>query len=330
MRTPSIPKVDGTTPMTPLRPIGKVAPMPTPPTPQKLTKAEAHFYTHEKTSDETGALLLASSFPSPERPPTPINPKRLRVSSQKQQSCHSKSKDDQPPYREVIPLIKTQRLVNPKCCEELMIEDSSTEDLIATVDSSDESSACSSHSPEPISPAIETKSFLDQCDFEGVDCFHLLFKEPNESFDENDAKSVPSCEDEIPHQKKVTFNDQGPYAMGRVCSMNSTEETSNKTSWKLQVDKYDTTRFAEILRAMKGNTRLRELHVCRAPRAADRRRSIHELLSLFAALETLPSLERLYFQDFQSHELELIPLEELLDSNPSLASLEIGTTACKS
>lgn len=333
MRTIYSPQLDTAPPMTPQRQEEHLAPIPTPPTPQKLTKAEGRFYTDDKTLDQTDIVLLATDFPSPDRTPSPLNHKRLRVSSRKKQSRNSTVAPA--PSRGVIPLIKTRRLANPKYCGESLVDDSSTEDIIATIDSlSDESSCCSSHSFEEINPVIEKKSFMDQCDYfgwyEGVDCCQILFKEPNESFDENDAKSVHSLEDDIPHQKKVTFDDQAPYKIGPVCSMTSTEEPSQDTRWQLRIDNYDTTRFAEILRQLKGNTRLRELHVCRAPRPADRRRSVRELLSLFVALETLPSLERLYFQDFQSHELELIPLEELLDSNPSLSSLEIGTTKAES
>jgi hypothetical protein len=57
-----------------------------------------------------------------------------------------------------------------------------------------------------------------------------------------------------------------------------------------------------------------------------RHRTIHDLLSLFSVLETLPGMRRLYLQDFQSHELELIPFEELLESNTILSSLEIRTS----
>lgn len=318
MKTAMRPMIESAPPRTPQRPTDQRASIPTPTAPRKLAKAEAHFDINVKTTDSTQMTLLATNVPSPDRNPSPVTYKRLRVSSLPLQP--NVSQDDEPPPQDLIPLTKTSRLANSKYDEESSMDDSSTEDVIADIDSSDESSCAYSHSPVVLNPMFERQSFIiNQCEYEGVDCCRVLFKEPD-----NDEKS---CLDESPHQKRVTFKGQDPHTVHkRMSSTASSQESSQNTKWKLQIDDYDTTRFAEIMRQLKGNTQVRELHLCRAPCPADRRRSIHELLFLFVALETLPSLERLRFQYFQAHELELIPLEDLLDSNPALSTLEIGPT----
>ena len=94
----------------------------------------------------------------------------------------------------------------------------------------------------------------------------------------------------------------------------------------LFIDEYELCKYTQILKELVGSYQIFELDIRRARSKIMRQRSIHDLLSLFSLLETLPCMERLYLQDFESKELELIPFEELLESNTNLSSLEIRTS----
>jgi hypothetical protein len=91
------------------------------------------------------------------------------------------------------------------------------------------------------------------------------------------------------------------------------------------VDEYDAHRFTEILQELIGNSKITELDIRRARSHFRKNRTIGDLLSLFAVLETMTNIERLYLQNFELRELELIPIEALLDSNRMLSSLQIRT-----
>lgn len=94
----------------------------------------------------------------------------------------------------------------------------------------------------------------------------------------------------------------------------------------LLIDEYDPRKYTQVLKELIGNYQIIQLDIHRARSKRSRHRTNHDLLSLFSVLETLPSLQGLHLQDFESHQLELIPFEELLESNPQLTSLEIRTS----
>jgi len=100
---------------------------------------------------------------------------------------------------------------------------------------------------------------------------------------------------------------------------------SNRVRLSLKIDEYDIRKYNQILKELNGNQQIYELDIRRARSIIMRHRSIHDLLQLFSVLETMPCIVRLYLQDFTSNELELIPFEELLESNTHLSSLEIWT-----
>jgi hypothetical protein len=104
-------------------------------------------------------------------------------------------------------------------------------------------------------------------------------------------------------------------------------ESTHRVRLSLLIDEYELCNYAQILKELVGNDQISELDIRRARSKILRHRTIHDLLSLFSVLETLPCMERLYLQDFESNELELIPFEELLESNHAhLSSLEIRTS----
>lgn len=229
------------------------------------------------------------------------------------------------PYQVVIPLIKTSRLVNPMCCGQSDLDDSSsTEDMISMVNSSDESSCCTSHTATPIDRFTEKRPFRGRCFFNVMSFCQEFLQEPQESFDDLDCSTYSSMVTNR-SKKRVTFDNNGPTVFGQTPAIALQQKSTVPTRIKLRIDDYDKTEFRRILKELRRNRQLRELDVFRARTAAERTRSIHELQSLFSIVGSFTTLQRLYFQDFEPKELELLPLEDLLDSNPLLTSLEIGT-----
>lgn len=105
------------------------------------------------------------------------------------------------------------------------------------------------------------------------------------------------------------------------------ESTSISDEGQLEVhigiDEYESSVFNEFLEALIGDYRVCALHLRRANQPIHRTRSLREIQSLLSVLKTMPSVERLSFQNFGTDEVEALSVNEIMGSHPSLSSLRI-------